>query len=584
MRRVVIGGGVDIETVCRNVNRAIVAFNWSDPKIFVYQKQLFWLDIHSANGSGPNLRILDINLLRGVCAEEFQCVKPSRNVAGTPDEDNVTPAVEAEAEPGAEAAEPEAEDEDDEEEPAGPQFSASKPIPTDVANMVLATPMYWQGIPHLHSIVNLPFFRADGTLVDTHGYDDVSHIYYFKPVGFDLPRSVPAVGDLTPAQWMIASAWAREWLVTELFGDFPFASDADRANTVAMLLSPFIMQIINCPLPLFVLTADNPGVGKSLMAETVGRILNGGSTAKAAWPKMEEEFEKKIFAIFNSPQTSSLVIWDNVPEGTAVDSPALAGLTTARDWEGRLLGKSEIRRFVNNRVWCVTGNSLGTGGDMARRSVYCALAAEGPHPEDRPPESFRHPKLRQWIDRNRGMLVLACLTLVRAWQADGEPLPPASVPRMGDYAPWVETVGGILEVAGIPDFLGNVRARREGSDTGVDEAGALFEVVAQRFGATPSVRTQEELSTQFTCTEVADMLRKLDSDQREGMVFPPTIDKHVGNIFAPNEKALPAAISKWFLRNESRWQGDNPSRRVVQVGDISKVKYFQLEERYGFTG
>ena len=46
----------------------------------------------------------------------------------------------------------------------------------------------------------------------------------------------------------------------------------------------------------------------------------------------------------------------------------------------------------------------------------------------------------------------AALTLVQAWVASGKP---AGTTTLGSYESWAEVLGGILEVAGIPGFLGN---------------------------------------------------------------------------------------------------------------------------------
>ena len=66
---------------------------------------------------------------------------------------------------------------------------------------------------------------------------------------------------------------------------------------------------------------------------------------------------------------------------------------------------------------------------------------------------FRH-TLPDWAEDNRVRLLSACLTLVRAWVRAGMPKvqPPE---RMGSFDAWAETMGGILSVAGVPDFLRN---------------------------------------------------------------------------------------------------------------------------------
>jgi len=63
---------------------------------------------------------------------------------------------------------------------------------------------------------------------------------------------------------------------------------------------------------------------------------------------------------------------------------------------------------------------------------------------------------------NRSALVHAALTLIQAWIADGRPLHET---RLGSFEKWSEVMGGVLEVAGIPGFLGNLNELYEASDS-----------------------------------------------------------------------------------------------------------------------
>jgi putative DNA primase/helicase len=80
--------------------------------------------------------------------------------------------------------------------------------------------------------------------------------------------------------------------------------------------------------------------------------------------------------------------------------------------------------------------------------------------------SFTHPDLLAWIKEQRAALVHACLTLVAAWIAKGRP---DGTVRHGSYARWSKIVGGILKVAGIEDFLGNLDRLYEEGDVERDE-------------------------------------------------------------------------------------------------------------------
>jgi hypothetical protein len=67
-----------------------------------------------------------------------------------------------------------------------------------------------------------------------------------------------------------------------------------------------------------------------------------------------------------------------------------------------------------------------------------------------------------WVRANRPRLVAACLTLCQAWIAAGKP---RGTRTIGSYENWSQIIGGVLEVAGIPGFLGNRDEMMDASDS-----------------------------------------------------------------------------------------------------------------------
>jgi hypothetical protein len=89
--------------------------------------------------------------------------------------------------------------------------------------------------------------------------------------------------------------------------------------------------------------------------------------------------------------------------------------------------------------------------EIARRCVRIRLDPRIDRPWLR--DGFRHPDLLGWVKENRGELVWAVLTLIKAWIIAGRPRP--RVKPLGSFEKWTEVIGGILEHAGIPGFLEN---------------------------------------------------------------------------------------------------------------------------------
>mgnify|MGYP000209223748 CR=1 FL=1 len=59
-------------------------------------------------------------------------------------------------------------------------------------------------------------------------------------------------------------------------------------------------------------------------------------------------------------------------------------------------------------------------------------------------------QLENWAKKNRGELICALLTLVRAWIVAGKP---SGTKTLGSYESWAAVMGGILGVVGIKGFL-----------------------------------------------------------------------------------------------------------------------------------
>ena len=311
---------------------------------------------------------------------------------------------------------------------------------------LLATPD--PALPVLSGIVTAPVFGKDGTLITEPGYHPAARLLYEPSQGFALPaipdRPVPA--DV---------AAARSLLLEDLLGDFPFVGDAERAHALALLLLPFVRPMIPGPTPLHMVEKPAPGTGATLMVDVISIIATGAGASVMVEGRDEDEWRKRLTAKMR--EIPPIVLIDNLRR--QLDASSVAAALTAPYWEDRVLGKSEMTRFPIRCVWIATGNNPQFSNEMARRMVRIRL---DPH-EDQPwlREGFRHPNLLAWVWQSRAGLVAACLTLGRAWIAAGMPRHQKTI---GSFETWAQVMGGILEVAGVPGFLGNLKEMYEAAD------------------------------------------------------------------------------------------------------------------------
>lgn len=325
----------------------------------------------------------------------------------------------------------------------GEEVDAKPPL--DVVRDVLASPRL--PFPVLSSIVRAPTFGPDGSLQLEPGYHPASKTYYV-PTG-DVP-------DVPEQPTVLDVERAKQLVLEELLGDFPFAGDADRAHAVALFLLPFVRSMINGPTPLHLVEASSQGSGKGLLVDVALRPALGHAVGIIPPPKDDEELRKSITARLCEGRAA--VVLDNV---YSLTSAVLAAALTAEMWDDRVLGKNETVSLPVRWVWVATGNNATVSTDIARRSIRIRLVPAQDKPWLR--TDFRHPNLREWVNENRGELIWAALTMVKSWIVAGMPGP--QVAPLGSFESWSQVIGGILEHIGIDGFLANIEEFYEIADT-----------------------------------------------------------------------------------------------------------------------
>lgn len=319
--------------------------------------------------------------------------------------------------------------------------------PNEVVRDILATPD--KPLPLITRIVEIPIFGPDLSLQITPGYYTVSRTYYSPTQGLVIPPV-----SLAPTKAEVERA--RRMILEDLLADFPFTSQSEIAHSVALLLLPFIREVIDGPTPLHLIEAPTAGTGKGLLTWALTYLFIGNFVALMTEGRDEDEWRKRITAKLR--RGPSVIIIDNLRR--RLDSAAVASALTSLVWEDRLLGQSETLNLPIRATWIVNGNNPALSAEMSRRAVRIRLDSKHDRPWLR--TQFRHPNLMQWVKSSRGELISAVLTLIQAWVAAGHPK--SSGPTLGTYESWSDVIGGILDVIEIPGFLGNLEEVYEASD------------------------------------------------------------------------------------------------------------------------
>lgn len=339
--------------------------------------------------------------------------------------------------------------------------------PKDLADQILAlAPSKWPLAP-LKSIVEAPVLRPDGSILNTPGYDYQTHLYYVPGPGMESCR-IPD----NPTQEDAIAAMKR---LKALFADFPFEGEADYANTLALLFTPFVRHAVKKDIQMALIDATNAGTGKGLITIVISIVATGKPTTPISAKQNDEEWRKALLT--ELMQAPRIVIIDNIRG--ILESASLELILTGGGINERILGQSKSAKARNEATWIATGNNLLIGGDLPRRCYRVRLISQTATPEER--DDFQISDLEQHVTDNRPQIVSDILTIARAWYAAGKPIT-KKVPNLGTFTDWAKTIGGMLEFAGVEGFQANRDELRSKNNEEAQEWEAFLSIWEHTFG------------------------------------------------------------------------------------------------------
>lgn len=291
-------------------------------------------------------------------------------------------------------------------------------------------------IKPLAGIIESPTLRVDGSIIQTPGYDDATGLIYRPSATY--PQIVES-----PTQQQAQEAVDQ---LLDVLVDFPMQDNADRSAWLALVLTMVGRPCISGNVPLFAVTANIRGAGKSLLVDAATLIAYGRRAARKTFTRDDDEMRKVITAVAIAAIPS--VLFDNVD--IQMGGASLDAAITSTVWSDRVLGQSRMTGDLPMQVvWSATGNNMAFGSDLGRRVLPIRLNSNLETPETR--TGFQYPNLLGWIEQNRPRLAVAALTILRAYfvvgtphQADGE---------WGSFESWSDIVRGSLVWAGAADPL-----------------------------------------------------------------------------------------------------------------------------------
>jgi hypothetical protein len=245
------------------------------------------------------------------------------------------------------------------------------------------------------------------------------------------------------------------------------------------------------------------------------------------------EEQKRILGVLMEGRL--LVVIDNIDR--VLKSDTLCTVLTEERYSGRLLGTNQVVDLPCKATFFATGNNLTLSDDLTRRAVVCFLDPERERPDQR---DFDGDPEKAVLQR-RAELVVALLTMVRAYRAAGSPRP--KVFNFGGYEDWCWSVRYPLIWLGMADPCEG-RERLEDRDPVREQLIALLTAWYEVFGSEG--------------VKVADAIREA-TDDPDGPTTKAEARKVLCEVLAEvggrSGKISPTAIGKFIASHEHRVEG-----------------------------
>jgi hypothetical protein len=132
-------------------------------------------------------------------------------------------------------------------------------------------------------------------------------------------------------------------------------------------------------------------------------------------PDDQGEARKQILStLMRSP---AMVCFDNIADGSTIDSPIVSSIITSPTLSQRVLGLSQDVEVPTCSLLVFTGNSITVASDLIRRFVKIDLLAKEACPEQ---HRYRNADPVAYAQSIRAEIIHALLTIQAAWFAAGE--------------------------------------------------------------------------------------------------------------------------------------------------------------------
>lgn len=240
----------------------------------------------------------------------------------------------------------------------------------------------------------------------TEGYCAITQSYFLPHPSLDLDALKRAC-EREPSRDRALMGYTT---LTDLYLDFPFRSEGHRALAVGATMTAILRRALDVA-PMFFVSANNKGVGKTKLLSSVLASVYGETPPLSALPERSDELKKTLDSIVAS--NVDYYVFDNVHG--KIGGAELDGFITSARHQYRPLGSSAVRSGRQCTFIGATGNNATINGDTDRRSIIMRLVTPLENPELR--TGFRYRDLIGTAKSRVTETWIAVIEIIKAYRA-----------------------------------------------------------------------------------------------------------------------------------------------------------------------
>jgi hypothetical protein len=266
------------------------------------------------------------------------------------------------------------------------------------------------------------------------GYCAETNTYFLPSTSLDL-KKLAEVAHSKPTMDDAINAVTQ---ILDLYDDFPWQDRSHRLLAVACTMTAALRRSIDGPAPLFLINANNKGVGKTKLLSAVIASVYGHSPILSATPERSEELNKMLSSILLSDD--DYLILDNVRGG--IGDAQFDAFITSDSKKDRILGKTQMFSAKQRVFLGATGNNASLRADTDRRTIVTRLVSDMENPSER--KGFRHHNLVGTAEERVTETWCAVLTILRAFHCNTTAQERSAISRearnFGSFELWLDWV------------------------------------------------------------------------------------------------------------------------------------------------